>query len=823
MKKILLTALSLMVVANGFAYKGQVFLDGNKNGSYDRGEKLMSGVMVSDGLNVVKTNSKGQFELPGHDRARFISVTTPSGYKPGTNHYIKIDANVESYDFALEKWDRVAKDGSHSFIQIADTEIRDADPTHQIWMNNVRDYAQNEGAGFIMHTGDICYEGGLKAHIELMNSKNMGVPTYYGIGNHDLVKGAYGEELFESLYGPVWYSFDYGNVHYVMTPMRGGDYLPSYKIKHIYEWLKNDLAHVKKDQPIVIFNHDVWTSSEEFIVEKNETEKLHLNRDYNLKAWIYGHWHNHFIKVLGGVKTISTSTPDKGGIDHSTSAFRFFNVNGKGDIDTQLRYTFIDNNIEIASIGSGVAAKDAKGNILVNVNTYLTQATTKRVSFRVYDASKALKSVTSLKQNSDWNWSGSFTLPKSLNGQEIFVEAIAEFSNGQIAKTIESFSHNTESIKVKTDNNWTNLVGNSSHTFVRKESLQNPLQIAWVNNIGANIYFTSPVVKDGVVYIAALDDDLRGEGGVYALDASSGKLLWMFQTRNSVKNTIAIEGDKVFAQDAEGYLYAVQAKSGKLAWEAKLNAPVFPAVIEGLATNNGVVYAGIGNSLAAYDANSGRVIWQNKAWGVNQGTTSTISVNEDFLIMGTQWGALHGHDAKTGKHLWSLSKDGISDRGSSPAIYGNIAYLISRNSLFVIDAKSGSILSKKAFDYSLDATSTPLVTDKLIIFGTVNNGLVALDRETYEQKWKVTTQPSLVYTAPYQFYPTNAVETSPILVGKYVYVGASDGVFYGVNTETGKLEWRHEVGAPVFSPMAASGLSIFASDYSGNIYGFTSK
>ena len=30
------------------------------------------------------------------------------------------------------------------------------------------------------------------------------------LANHDLVKGKYGEELFESIYGPVYYSFDAG-------------------------------------------------------------------------------------------------------------------------------------------------------------------------------------------------------------------------------------------------------------------------------------------------------------------------------------------------------------------------------------------------------------------------------------------------------------------------------------------------------------------------------------------------------------------------------------------------------------------------------------
>lgn len=53
----------------------------------------------------------------------------------------------------------------------------------------------------------------------MMNSENMGVPVFYCIGNHDLVKGKSREELYESIYGSTYYSFDVGSVHYIVTPM----------------------------------------------------------------------------------------------------------------------------------------------------------------------------------------------------------------------------------------------------------------------------------------------------------------------------------------------------------------------------------------------------------------------------------------------------------------------------------------------------------------------------------------------------------------------------------------------------------------------------
>lgn len=106
------------------------------------------------------------------------------------------------------------------------------------WAENLHRYSVNEKVAFIVHTGDICYENGLKSHIKLVNTRNMDVPVYYCIGNHDLVKGKYGEELFENIYGPVYYSFDVDNVHYIVTPMAGGDYWPGYTKDDVCRWMK---------------------------------------------------------------------------------------------------------------------------------------------------------------------------------------------------------------------------------------------------------------------------------------------------------------------------------------------------------------------------------------------------------------------------------------------------------------------------------------------------------------------------------------------------------------------------------------------------------
>lgn len=53
-----------------------------------------------------------------------------------------------------------------------------------------------------------------------------------------------------------------------------------------------------------------------------------------------------------------------------------------------------------------------------------------------------------------------------------------------------------------------------------------------------------------------------------------------------------------------------------------------------------------------------------------------------------------------------------------------------------MEARTGRIIVRKTLPYSVDVTSTPLLTDKEIIFGTAKEGLVALDNQTLEEKWK---------------------------------------------------------------------------------------
>ena len=814
LRPVAIATLFLTAFAARADYSGTVFVDSNANGVLDNGEKPLKGVAASDGLNVVKTDAKGHFTLPGFDRERFVFITTPSGYLTHNRHYIAISPEVKSYDFGLIPYDaRITRDGKHSFIQVTDTEIFNTE-LNEDWVDDLRRYAANEGVAFIIHTGDICYNNGLRAHIRLMNTANMGVPVFYGIGNHDLVKGKYGEELFESLYGPVYYSFDVNGTHYVMTPMAGGDHAPSYSTDQVVRWLRNDLANVPQGTPLYFFNHDLPFAKGSFTY-KGRTDSLNLT-DYNIKGWIYGHYHiNHKHENTPGAFVMCTSTPDKGGIDHSTSAYRVVHVDRNGNSTTELRYSYLRDHAVIASPAGRTSAQT------VTVNAYSSITRVKDITYTCFEAGKAVTPARRLTQATDWTWTAPLQIPAGFEGKRLTVKATVTYANGNRIEQTSDFIYSPSGVNVDPGTNWDNLLGNAAHNRgLTDATIDSIPALAWVSNVGANIFMTSPLIHDGHIYTASVDEEDNGCAAIYALNIADGSLAWRYPVKASIKNTIAITDNKVFAQDVMGNLYAVNCADGSTAWTATLPVSWYYALIEGLATTDNTVFAGTGRGLAAFDARTGRRLWLNNDWSQAEGTTSTLSVGAGAVLCGAQWSALFANNESTGKKLWSIGSDGLSDRGASPVIVNGLAYVPSRQSFFIIDVASGRIVTRKELPVKVDVTSSPLIAGNEIVFGTSHEGIVAVDASSLELKWKTPTRDALIYTGPYTRPVSAQVETSPVATDKYIYVAASDGTIYGLERGNGRVRWRYKTGAPIFSSVAPSGNILVATDFGGNVYCF---
>ncbi|MDE5677312.1 PQQ-binding-like beta-propeller repeat protein [Phocaeicola sp.] len=807
------------------AYSGRVFVDKNGNNQYDKGERLLFGVSVSDGLHVVQTDKDGRFDLPGHEKARFVFITLPSGYRSNA-FYQRIDGRQSAYDFALQPANpkSLKADGSHRFIHISDTHIGDysthtAVDGHAASAKDLRDYVQNEDIAFVIHTGDVCREN-FAAYKSFLNNENMPASQMFNcIGNHDLGSGAYGEEGFENFFGPAYYSFEVGNVHYIVTPMERGDGRPDFTPERIGQWLQNDLKYVAEGKPVIAFNHSVMTADGHFKFGSPDAGWIDL-ADYNLKAWVYGHWHQHRMYRYDDSEVLMLCSPGQahGTFNHTPASFRVLTVDKAGELSSEIRYPYFDKKLTIASIDNGRSAMTVAGKVPLYVNVYSSVSPVGKVTCSYSCQGKNYLAGQLLKQQTDFCWCTDLALPAFLAGQLVTVTVTATFQNGEVSQESSTFRYLPEkNISVKPGGDWANLLQNAAHVPVLQDTLSPHLQLAWIQNIGSNILFSSPIVYQGAVYAASIDDNGKGKAAVVCMDMASGKVRWRYPVRHSIRSCIAVEDGCVFAQDVNGWLYALEASTGQLVWEKDLEMNKQVPLDNGLVTADGIVYAGTGHSLCALRAKSGETVWRNKDWDTAHGTASTLSVHNGVLMAQTFWEAAYANDAQTGKKLWGRGAYGY---GGSATMIGDLVYFTSNSSLCVANARTGKRIIQKKFDFLINNLSAPLVTDSEIILATSADGVIAVDREMLEVKWRFKPGKSLIYTAPSLDDPASSLEGSPVWSGETIYIGASDGVLYALNRKTGKLQWKHEFGSAVLGTVAVSGNMLFAADFAGNVYGF---
>ncbi|MFC1545627.1 calcineurin-like phosphoesterase C-terminal domain-containing protein, partial [Gemmatimonadota bacterium] len=116
---------------------------------------------------------------------------------------------------------------------------------------------------FAITLGDLTFDA--KSNYPAINQAvgKVGIPFYHTIGNHDAnYDGADTYEHYETwrtYYGPRYYSFDHGPVHFiiladVLYPEGGTRYIAGLGERQL-EWLENDLSFVPQDQLIVVNMH----------------------------------------------------------------------------------------------------------------------------------------------------------------------------------------------------------------------------------------------------------------------------------------------------------------------------------------------------------------------------------------------------------------------------------------------------------------------------------------------------------------------------------------------------------------------------------------
>jgi hypothetical protein len=265
--------------------RGIVYLDRNENRARDRGEPGIAGVKVSNGRDVVKTDREGRYAIslppesilflskPARYRVPLDEVNLPQFYYI---HYPNGTPAIVSWrwpvieptgplpaaiDFALLPGETNDKFNALAF---ADPQTADDEDLDMMRKDIVDPLVGNpHGALFGVVAGDVMNDNLslYERHNRLMAM--IGVPMWNVPGNHDLnyqsPNNDYATETFKSVFGPDYYSFDYGRVHVLAlnnVDWRGSSagYRGFLHPKQL-EWIRNDLADVPRDRLILIVTH----------------------------------------------------------------------------------------------------------------------------------------------------------------------------------------------------------------------------------------------------------------------------------------------------------------------------------------------------------------------------------------------------------------------------------------------------------------------------------------------------------------------------------------------------------------------------------------
>ncbi len=232
----------------------------------------LPGVAVSDGLQVVDTGADGSFELVTSAEREFVWARVPAGFRIPTNpsgtarFYAPIEPSRAemSVAFDLEALDR--SDDRHVLFLLGDIQTEDDREMgwfHGLSVPDIRATlsALGDVEAFGISDGDIMYD-----HLELYPEyergvSRIGIPFFQVVGNHDLDQENPTDEgstrTFTRHFGPRYYSFDRGAVHYVVLDdvfWFGSGYI-GYLGDDALAWLERDLARVEPGAPVIVATH----------------------------------------------------------------------------------------------------------------------------------------------------------------------------------------------------------------------------------------------------------------------------------------------------------------------------------------------------------------------------------------------------------------------------------------------------------------------------------------------------------------------------------------------------------------------------------------
>lgn len=276
-------------------------------------------------------------------------------------------------------------------------------------------------------------------------------------------------------------------------------------------------------------------------------------------------------------------------------------------------------------------------------------------------------------------------------------------------------------------------------------------ELDWKRNLGGNVSFPVPAVKNGTVVLGTHD------GRVYGIDAQSGAFTWFFDTEGMVWSSPTIWEDYVFVTSTDGTLYALSLADGSEYWRF---ASGDAALLASAATDGTRVYVGSADLPDSITIEDGYPFDPNV---------------KDRWVGADGASRLYAVDIDTGARDWAVDAGHVFV--GSPAVANGRVYAGNYDgTIYALSAADG----RAAWTVQTDGviTATPAIAAGTVYIGSWDGTLYAVDAESGDREW---------------IFPTESRVVAPVAVAEeQVYLNGHDGFVYGIEAGSGRETWRVE-------------------------------
>lgn len=183
---------------------------------------------------------------------------------------------------------------------------------------------------------------------------------------------------------------------------------------------------------------------------------------------------------------------------------------------------------------------------------------------------------------------------------------------------------------------------------------------------------------------------------------------------------------------------------------------------------------------------------------------ATCAYHDHHLIIGRRYGdhTLYNLDLKKGKFVWQTNAGDISSEPLVTAKGIIVTALYNHADLYALE----SGVKIWTFETQDQLRSSPAMAHNIVVFGSDDGYVYALDAGSGKLLWKFKTNDSVQSTA--------AIDADK----RIVYIGSSDFYFYALKLESGEQIWKFKTNGQILNGAALKGGKVIFGSTDNKIY-----